>query len=92
MYSENGFVFFQQLGEPVQLFAVPTIQKLTDGTRYSLKRADGASLTIDVRRVADGVSDGMSNALYPCAVSVTIDGKTLKGCGFTQTEKIRHDS
>lgn len=88
---ENGFVFFQQLGEPVQLFAVPAIQTLTDGTRYSLKRADGARLIIDVRRVAEGVSDGMSNAIYPCAVSVTIDGKTLKGSGFTQTEKIRHD-
>ena len=88
---ENGFVFFQQLGEPVQLFAVPAIQILADGTRYSLKRADGARLIIDVRRVAGGVSDGMSDAIYPCAVSVMIDGKILKGSGFTQTEKIRHD-
>ncbi len=86
---ENGFVFFSELGEPVQLFSNPVKETLPDGFRYSLKRPDGAALEIAAQWVAGGVGDGMSDNLYPCRVTVVINGKTLKGSGFTQTEKVR---
>ena len=86
---ENGFVFFSLLDEPVQLFAAPIKEILPDGFRYGLKRADGATLVITVRRVAGGVQDGMSDNIYPCSVTIVFNGKTFKGCGFTQTEKIQ---
>lgn len=86
---ENGFVFFSALGEPVQLFASPVKETLADGFRYVLKRPDGAALEITAQWVAGGVGDGMSDNLYPCRVTVVINGKTLKGSGFTQTEKVR---
>ena len=87
---ENGFVFFSLLDEPVQLFAGTNKIVLSDGFRYDLKRADGATLVITARRVAGGVQDGMSDNIYPCSVTLVFNGKTFKGCGFTQTEKIQH--
>ncbi len=86
---ENGFVFFSLLDEPVQLFAGNDKIILPDGFRYNLTRADGATLVITVRRVAGGVQDGMSDNIYPCSVTLVFNGKTFKGCGFTQTEKIQ---
>lgn len=86
---ENGFVFFSLLNEPVQLFAGNDKTILSDGFRYDLKRADGATLVITARRVAGGVQDGMSDNIYPCSVTLVFNGKTFKGCGFTQTEKMQ---
>ena len=88
---ENGFVFLSELGEPVQLFASPIKETLPDGFRYSLKRFDGAALIVTAQWAAGGVSDGMSDNIYPCRVTMVFNGKTMKGSGFTQTEKVRRD-
>jgi putative lipoprotein len=47
-------------------------------TRYE-SRADGRTLTATIRR--SPCQDSMSGEAFPASVEVTIDGRTLTGCG-----------
>ena len=57
--------------------AVPPV--VTNGTTTYAAATDAHSLrvTIDAR----ACSDGMSDMMYPLAVTVVIDGRSLRGCG-----------
>ncbi len=48
-------------------------------TTFNGHRYETARLTVDVTHAA--CSDGMSDRRYPDTVTVTADGKTVKGCG-----------
>lgn len=53
---------------------LPPVRTTFNGHRY-----EGRALTIDITHAA--CSDGMSDRNYPDRVTVTLPGRTLKGCG-----------
>lgn len=84
--SHGRMVYESPEGRPVSV-AAPVARPSFNGRRYVTRR-----LVVDITR--QPCSDGMSDRTYQDRVLVTIDGRTLDGCGggFTEPSRLAHTS
>jgi uncharacterized membrane protein len=79
IYTSDRIVLEWDYGEQRAAFALPEPTYPVEGqTRYETQ-ADGRALTIVISRAP--CQDVMSGEAFPASVEVTIDDRTLQGCG-----------
>lgn len=79
IYQRERIRLLWDYGEQLADFPLPTPAYPAEGaTRYDTQ-ASGKTLSVSIRRVP--CEDAMSGEPYPATVEVTIDGRTLHGCG-----------
>ena len=74
--SELSFTW--NTGQDRMTAPLPTAQKTSTGRRYQV-RGEGKALLVDIAGTV--CRDTMSGMSYPDTVTVTFEGKPLKGCG-----------
>lgn len=79
IYQRDKIKLIWSYGEHSAEFPLPAPDTTQEGaTRYAAQ-ANGHTLAVTIRRFP--CQDAMSGQAYPSAVSVTIDGAELRGCG-----------
>ncbi|HEX8902323.1 hypothetical protein [Vitreimonas sp.] len=79
IYQRDRIRLLLDYGETLLDFPLPAPTNPAEGaTRYTTQ-ADGRTLAITIRRAP--CEDVMSGEPYPSTVEITIDNRTLNGCG-----------
>lgn len=78
--APERWLHFVPMGEGDALLARNPVHAIgTDGTRRYTARAGGRELRVSIRETA--CTDTMSGERFALQVTVTLDGRTLEGCG-----------
>lgn len=70
----RGEMRLEELGRRTSVVRAPVARPGVNGRRYATRR-----MTVEVTHAR--CSDGMSDRIYSDTVTVTIAGRTLRGCG-----------
>lgn len=81
IYAQDRIVLLLDYGESITTFPLTAPTYPQEGaTRYQ-SQTNGRALTITIRRAP--CQDAMSGEPFPATVEVSIDERTLSGCGRT---------
>lgn len=76
----GGWLHFSPAGDGDDVLALDPVRAVgTDGTRRYTARADGRELQVRLREAA--CTDTVSGERFALHVAVSVDGRTLEGCG-----------
>lgn len=79
IYQQQRIVLLLDYGETIAEFPLPEPSYPVEGTVTYDAQVDGRVLSVSIRRFP--CQDSMSGENYPATVEVTIDRRTLSGCG-----------
>ncbi|MDI9244166.1 META domain-containing protein [Marinobacter sp. CHS3-4] len=86
---ESGQLTLERPNQPTATMDYQTVARLTSGRTY---RAKAPGLSVEVITASQMCRDSMSGMLHPYQVRVSINGKTMSGCGGNPSRLLMGDA